>query len=54
MSYASFYQNVTERKFTFKDGRESSEEKRMMTPMHIQPGFYPSFVDIVLAMNDKV
>ena len=22
--------------------------------MHIEPGFYPSFVDIVVAMNDKV
>ena len=22
--------------------------------MHIEPGFYPSIVDIVLAMNDKV
>ena len=28
ISYPSLYQNFTEQKFTFVDGRESSEEKR--------------------------
>ena len=48
------YQNVTEGKFTFIDGRESPEEKRKIQPMHIDPGLYPSIVDIVVAMNNKV
>ena len=48
------YQNVTEGKFTFIDGRESPEEKRKIQPMLIEPGLYPSIVDIVVAMNDKV
>ena len=47
------YQNVTEGKFTFVDGRESSEEKRNIVPMNSEPGLYPSFVDIVVAMNNK-
>ena len=47
------YQNVTEGKFTFVDGRESPEEKRKIQPMHVEPGLYPSIVDIVVAMNDK-
>ena len=38
----------------FIDGRESPVEKRKIQPMHIEPGLYPSIVDIVLAMNDKV
>ena len=54
ISYPSLYQNVTEGKFTFLDGRESPEEKRKIQPMHIEPGLYPSIVDIVVAMNDKV
>ena len=54
ISYPSLYQNVTERKFIFIDGRESPEEKRKIQPMHIKPGLYPSIVDIVVAMNDKV
>ena len=54
VSYPSMYQNVTEVKFTFMDGRESPEEKRMIQPMHIEPGLYPSIVDIVKALNDKV
>ena len=29
-------------------------EKRKIQPMHIEPGFYPSIVDIVVATNDKV
>ena len=37
-SYPSLYQNVTERKFIFIDGRESPEEKRKIQPMHIEPG----------------
>ena len=48
------YQNVTEGKFTFIDGRESPEEKRKIQPMHIDPGLYPSIVEIVVAMNNKV
>ena len=48
------YQNVTEGNFTFIDGRESPEEKRKIQPIHVEPGLYPSIVDIVLAMNDKV
>ena len=48
------YQNVTEGKFTFIDGRESPEEKRKIQPMHIEPGLYPKNVDIVVAMIDKV
>ena len=48
------YQNVTEGKFTFVDGRESSEEKRKIVPMNIEPGLYPSIVDIVVAMNNKI
>ena len=53
ISYPSWYQNVTEGKFTLVDGRESSEEKRKFVPMNIEPGFYPSIVDIVVAMNNK-
>ena len=53
ISYPSLYQNVTEGKFTFVDGRESPEEKRKIQPMHVEPGLYPSIVDIVVAMNDK-
>ena len=49
--YPSLYQNVTEGKFTFIDRRESPEEKRKIQPMHIEPGLYPSIVDIVVAMN---
>ena len=52
--YPSLYQNVTEGKFTFIDGRESHEEKRKIQPMHIEPGLYLSFVDLNVAMNDKV
>ena len=54
MSYASSYQNVTGRKFFFEDGREKSEEKRMIKPMHIESGFNPTIVDMVLAMNHKI
>ena len=53
ISYTSLYQNVTEGKFTFIDGRESPEEKRKIQPMHIEPALYPSVVDIVVAMNEK-
>ena len=48
------YQNVTEGKFTFVDGRESSAEKRKIVPMNIEPGLYPSIVDLVVAMNNKI
>ena len=54
ISYPSLYQNVTEGKFVFVDGRESPEEKRKIQPMHVEPGLYPSIVYIVVAMNDKV
>ena len=54
ISYPSLYQIVTEGKFTFLDGRESSEQKRKIEPMHIEPGLYPSIVDIVVAMNNKI
>ena len=54
ISYPCLYQNVTEGNFTFVDGRESPEEKRKIQPMHVEPGLYPSKVDIVVAMNDKV
>ena len=54
ISYPSLYQNVTEGKFTFIDGRESPEEKRKIQPMQVEPGLYPSIVDIVVAMNDEV
>ena len=47
-------ENVTEGKFTFIAGRKSPEEKRKIQPMLIEPGLYPSIVDIVVAMNDKV
>ena len=53
-SYPSLYQNVTEGKFVFIAGRESSDEKRKILPMNLEPGLYPSFVDVVVAMNDKV
>ena len=48
------YKNFTEGKFSFIDGRESPEKKRKIQPIHIEPGLYPSIVDIVVAMNDKV
>ena len=48
------YQNVTEGKFTFVDGRESPEEKRKIEPMHKKPGLYPNIVDIVVAMNNTI
>ena len=54
ISYPSMYQNVTERQFIFIDGRESPVEKRKIQPMHFEPGLYPSFDDINVAMNDKV
>ena len=47
------YQNVTEGKFTFVDGRECPEEKRKVKPMPIEPGLHPSIVDIVVAMKNK-
>ena len=52
ISYPLLYQIVTEGNFTLIDGRESHEEKRKIQPMHIEPGLYPSVVDIVAAMND--
>ena len=54
ISFSSLYQNVTEEKYTFADGRESSEEKRNIVPMKLEPGLYPSIVDIIVAMNNKI
>ena len=54
ISYPFLYQNVTEGKFTFVDGRENPEEKRKIQPMHVEPGLYSSIVYTVVAMNDKV
>ena len=54
ISYPSLYQNVTEGKLTIVDGRESSEEKRKIVPMNIEPGLYPKIVDIVVARNNKI
>ena len=54
ISYPSLYQNVTEGKFIFVDGRESSAEKRKIVPMNIEPGLNPSIVDIIVAMNNKI
>ena len=48
------YQFVTEGKFLIVDGRERSEEKRKIVPMNIEPGLYPSIVDILVAMNNKI
>ena len=54
LTYPSLYQVVTERKFTFVDGRKKSEEKRKVVPMHIEPGLHPSIVYIIAAMNSKI
>ena len=35
-------------------GKKVSEEKRKILPMHIEPGLYPSNVDIVVAMSNKI
>ena len=53
VSYLSLHQINTEGKFTFVDGRENPEEKRKIGPMHFEPGLYPIFVNIVVAMNNK-
>ena len=47
------YQTDTEGKFTFVDGKEGSEEKLKIVPMNIEPGLYPSIVEILEAMNNK-
>ena len=54
ISYALLYQNFTEGKFTFINGRESPGEKRKIRPMHIEHGLYPSIFNIVVAMSDNV
>ena len=54
ISYPLFYQNVTEGKFTFVDGRESSEEKRKIAPMNVESRLYQSIVDIIVALNNKI
>ena len=48
------FQKITEGNFTFVDGRESSEEKRKIVPMLIEPGLCPSIVSIFVAMNNKI
>ena len=52
--YPSLYQVFTGGKFTFVDSRKSSEEKRKTELMHIEPGLYPTIVDIVEAINKKI
>ena len=47
ISYPSLYQNVTEGKHTLIDRKEKIQ------PMHIEPGLYPSIVNIVVAIKDK-
>ena len=47
------YQNITAVKFTYLDGRESSEEKIKFEPMDLEPGLYLNFSNIVLAMNNE-
>ena len=47
-------QKVTEGKLTFVDGRESSDDKRKIEASHFEPGLYPSFVYIVVALNNKI
>ena len=54
ISYPSSYQKVTQGKFTCVDGRESSKDKRKIVPMNFESGLYPSFVVIVVAMNNKI
>ena len=51
ISYPSLYQNVTEGKSNFINGREFPDEKRKIQPMHFEPGVFSSIVDIVVAMN---
>ena len=51
VSYPLLHQNVTEVKFILIDGRESSKGKRKIEPINKEPGLYPSFVDIVVAIN---
>ena len=56
ISYPSLYQNVTEGKFTFVNGRERLKDlrrKKKIVPKNIEPGLYPSMVDIVIAINNK-
>ena len=54
ISYPFLYQNVTEGKFTFLDGRENSEKKRKIVPMQTDLGLYPSIADIAVAMSNKI
>ena len=49
-----FVPKCYEGKFTFVVGRESSEDKRKIESMHIESGLYPSIVDIVVAMKNKI
>ena len=37
----------------FIDGRENSEEKRKIEPMHIKSGLYPSFFETVEVLKNK-
>ena len=47
ISYPSMYQNVTEGKFMFFDKKLSKSSEFY----YLEPGLYPSFTDIVEAMN---
>ena len=53
ISYPSLYQNFFEGKFTIVDGRESSEEKRKIVPVHFDSGLYPSIVDKIVTTNNR-
>ena len=48
------YQNVTEGKLTFVYGRVSFEDKRKIEASHFEPGLYPNYVNIVVALNNKI
>ena len=39
---------------TFVDGRESPEEKRKDETMLFEPRLQPKFVDIVVALNNRI
>ena len=53
ITYPSLYQNGTEEKFTFIDGRKFGRKKKIQ-PIHIEPRLYSSFVDKIAAINDKI
>ena len=50
ISYSSMYQNVTEGKFMFYDGKLSKTTEAY----YLEPGLYSSITDIVEAMNNLI